>query len=215
MRTRELMSTVAPACLSLCVLLGRPAAAGAGQQAAAAPQSLRLDTAVDLALKNYPAVRAAEGQTTAARGVVSVAQTAYLPRTDLLWQQNRATRNNVAGLLLPQSVIPGISGPVSSASYDGLWGSAGGLLLSWEAFDFGLRRATVGVAESLVKQATAGLELTRLDVAVRAADAFLTAVAADQAVRRAGQRGSAAGFRYLCDHARPEPAPSRCRRVTR
>ncbi len=174
-----------PAYLSLClVVAAAPSRAGAGQQPS--PQPLRLESAIELALKNYPAMRAAAGQENAARAGVNLARDAYLPRTDLLWQQNRATRNNVAGLLLPQTIVPPISGPVAgTTSYDGLWGSAAGMLLSWEPIDFGLRRANIAVAQSLVKQATAGVELTRLQVAVTAADAFLAAVAADETVRAA------------------------------
>ena len=66
-----------------------------------------------------------------------------------------------------------------------MWGSATGALFSWEPFDFGLRRANVTVAENLVTQAEAGAELTRLQVAARAADAFLAAVEADELVRAA------------------------------
>src|SRR5204863_3702272 len=102
-------------------------------------------------------------QAAAAAAGIGVAQTAYLPRTDLLWQENRATRNNVFGLLLPQSVIPPISGPVlETSSLDSAWGSAGGMLLSWEPFDFGLRKANVDVARALTSQANALFELTRL-----------------------------------------------------
>jgi outer membrane protein len=159
------------------------AASAAGQEAP--PHRLRLEEVVDLALKNYPAIRAAEAQTAATRGGVSLAHTAYLPRIDLLWQENRATRNNVAGLLLPQSVISSISGPVAATAYNGVWGSATGALFSWEPFDFGLRRANVSVAENLVNQAAAGADLTRFQVAARAADAFLAAVEADELVRAA------------------------------
>jgi len=49
---------------------------------------------------------------TAAKAGIGLAQTSYLLRTDVLWQTNRATDNNVTGLLLPQSVIAPISGPV-------------------------------------------------------------------------------------------------------
>ncbi len=147
-----------------------------------APQPVTLAQAVDLALKNYPAIRAAEGQTTAARAGVDLARTAYLPRTDLLFQENRATRNNVAGLLLPQSVIPSITGPVSTAAYNGVWDSAAGALVSWEPFDFGQRHANVAVAQDVVAEATAGADVTRLQVGVAAADAFLTAAAAEQQV---------------------------------
>ena len=115
-----------------------------------------------------------------------MARTAYLPRADLLWQENRATRNNVFGLLLPQSTIPAISGPVlGTAGFDSAWGSAGGLLVSWEPFDFGLRKSSVEAARAVSKQAQAGIEVTRLDVGIAAADAFLTLLANEQTVRAA------------------------------
>ena len=74
-------------------------------------QTLNFEQAVELALKNYPAIRAALAQRQAAEAGVELSRTNYLPRADMMWQQNRATRNNVFGLLLPQSVIPAISGP--------------------------------------------------------------------------------------------------------
>lgn len=188
MRSRAYAWTMRGAGVVLCAFVAMaPGDVRAGEQPSASPPSptVRLDAAVDQALQNYPAIRAAAGRTEAARAGVSVARTAYLPHTDLLWQQNRATRNNVAGLLLPQNVIPAISGPVSPSTNDGVWGSAGGVLFSWEPFDFGLRRANVAAAESAVQQAAAGQALTRLQVAAHAADAFLAAVAAGEAVRAA------------------------------
>jgi hypothetical protein len=107
-----------------------------------AEQTLTLTAAVDLALRNHPAVREARAGSLAASQEIAVARTAYLPRADFLWQANRATRNNVFGLLLPQPVIPAVSGPVlGTETLDGVWSSAGGLLLSWEAVDFGRRAA--------------------------------------------------------------------------
>src|ERR1700752_176696 len=101
---------------------------------------LTLPEAVDFALKNYPAVRAALERVRAAQGGIGLTRTNYLPRADLLWQVNRATDNNITGLLLPQSIIPPITGAVTlSPSNRGAWGSAAGLLFSWEAFDFGYR----------------------------------------------------------------------------
>jgi len=147
---------------------------------------LQLNTAVEQALSNYPAIRAAQAQAAAAIASIDLAQTAYLPRADLLWQENRASRNNVFGLLLPQGVIPAISGPVlGTTGFGSAWGSAGGMLFSWEPFDFGLRKANVDAARATNAQANTGVEVTRLDVAARAADAFLTALAAEQAVRAA------------------------------
>ncbi len=75
---------------------------------------------MDFALANYPAVRASMERALASKEGVSLSRTTYLPRTDLLWQSNRATRNNIFGLLLPQSVVPPISGPVL-LEYFGPW----------------------------------------------------------------------------------------------
>src|SRR5262249_52557956 len=147
---------------------------------------LKLNAAVDLALRNYPSVRASLAQAAAAEAGIDVARVAYLPRLDTLWQQNIATRNNVFGLLFPQLIIPQISGPVlERSSLKGATGSAGGALLAWEPFDFGLRRANVGLACAVRNQAGAGVAVTRLDVAFAAADAFLGVIANDQLVRAA------------------------------
>ncbi len=149
-------------------------------------QPVTLNAAVDLALKNYPAIRASQARAAAARAGVDVARTAYLPRLDFLWQENRATRNNIFGLLLPQPIIPSISGPVlGTKSYTSTWGSAGGSLLSWELFDFGFRKANVDVARATEEQANAGVEVTQLDVVTAAADALLSVVAFQETVRAA------------------------------
>ncbi len=145
-----------------------------------------LEEAVNFALANYPAVRAALERVSAARAGVGLARTSYLPRTDTLWQSNRATRNNIFGLLFPQSVIPPITGPVlPSTSGSTVWGSAGGLLFSWEPFDFGYRAATVQAAKTTQDRVNAEGVLTKLDVAAATADAFLTLVAAQERARAA------------------------------
>jgi len=147
---------------------------------------MTLEQEVELALKNYPSIRSARANKSSADAGVDLARTPYLPRADLLWQQNLATRNNVFGLLLPQSVIPGISGPgLDTTSLTGVWGSAGGLLFSWEPVDFGLRKANVEVARAVSNQARAGESVTTLDVSATAADAALVLLAAKQTARAA------------------------------
>ncbi|HEX3105175.1 MAG TPA: TolC family protein [Terriglobales bacterium] len=147
---------------------------------------LTLDQAVDFALANYPAVRAAMQRVLASKAGVSLSRTSYLPRTDLLWQSNRATRNNIFGLYFPQSVVPPISGPVLANTSDrGVWGSMAGVLFSWEPFDFGYRGANVEVAKAAEGRANAELSLTKLDVAGAVADAFLSLAAAQQQVKAA------------------------------
>src|SRR6266849_3046309 len=154
----------------------------AAQPAASGP--LSLNDVVQLALKNYPAIKESRARGQAADEGIGVARTAYLPRLDMLWQENRATTNNVFGLVLPQSVVPPMSGPVlGTRSYDSVWGSAAGVQLSWEAVDFGQRKANVDVARAQSSFAKAQTDLTTLDVAAAAADAFVTVLASDEAVR--------------------------------
>jgi outer membrane protein TolC len=151
-----------------------------------ADHPLTFDQAVDFALANYPAVRASIERALASKESVSLSRTTYLPRTDLLWQSNRATRNNTFGLLLPQSVVPPISGPVLPSTSDrSVWGSTAGVLVSWEPFDFGYRGANVDIAKAAQSRANAELSLTKLDVGGAVGDAFLRLAAAQQQVKAA------------------------------
>jgi outer membrane protein TolC len=148
-----------------------------------APITLTLEQALQYALDHYPTVRAALEQVNASTANVSVAKAAYLPRFDALWQTNRASANNIFGQLLPQSVLPSISGPVlPSTSGQGVWGSAAGGLLSWEPVDFGLRSAAVREAEAGVVRARAEEGLTRLGVQNAVGGAFLAVVSGQQAL---------------------------------
>ena len=154
--------------------------------AQSAPTTLTLEQALQYALDHYPTVRAALEQVNASTANVSVVRGSYLPRFDSVWQTNRATANNIFGQLLPQSVLPSISGPVlPSASGQSVWGSAVGGLLSWEPVDFGLRSATVREAEAGVVRARAEEGLTRLAVQNAVGSAFLAVVSAQQAVAAA------------------------------
>jgi outer membrane protein TolC len=169
------------------VLIGSAlSATGAAAQSSAA-RPLTLGDAIQSAIKNYPAIRESHARAQAAEEGVAVARTAYLPRLDMYWQENRATTNNVFGVLLPQSTIFSMTGPVlGTRSLDNsVWGSAGAVLLSWEAIDFGQRKATVDAARAQTSVAKNQASLTELDVASAAADAYLTVLAADESVRAA------------------------------
>lgn len=144
-------------------------------------RKLTLAQAIDAAEANYPRVRIALERRNAAQAGIGVARSAYYPRADVLWQTNRATADNIYGLLLPQPVIPSISGPViASDTTRSAWSSAGGTLLSWQLFDFGLRAAQVNVAKQGAQAATAGLNGTQLDVAIATATAYFDLATAEQ-----------------------------------
>jgi outer membrane protein TolC len=152
---------------------------------ALAQTSITLTEAVERAMK-HPSVTVSVKQADAAAAAIALARTAYLPRADVLAQLNRATRNNIFGLLLPHSTLPSISGPPKPENdMANVWGSAVGFLVSWEPFDFGLRRANVDVAEAGRRRAMASAERVRFENSVAAADAYLTAIAAEQMLRAA------------------------------
>ena len=146
-------------------------------------QPLSLAEALAMAQDKYPAIKASLEQQAAAQHQIGVAKTAYLPRVDLLWQTNRATDNNRTGLLLPQSVLPSISGPVAGdAPGRSAWSSAGGALINWQPFDFGARAAQVNVARKGALAAVSATNVTRLGIAAAATNAYLDVVAAHQLV---------------------------------
>ena len=155
-------------------------------QLAFGQQQLSLAESVKDAIANYPSVRVSDEQLQAAAAGITLARTAWLPRADFYGQVNRATSNNVFGLLFPQSTLPNISGPPNPTnSLASVWGSAVGFLVAWEPFDFGLRNANVGAAEAARARAEAAVERTRFEVATLTADAYMTALAAEQTLRAA------------------------------
>jgi outer membrane protein len=165
--------------------------AASGSTAALAQSSVTATPAVspDLTIvqvvqdaqQNYPAIHVSELQLNAASANIRLARTAYLPHLDGIVEINRATRNNVFGTLLPQSTLPSMSGPVIGTNNAGsVWGSAAGLLINWQPFDFGLRNAKVGAAAAARDRANASVQRSQLEVSSAAADAFLTVLAARQ-----------------------------------
>src|SRR5688572_28728750 len=120
-----------------CMVLSSPLAAQSG---------ISLRQAVERALSAEPGIAAIEAERDAASASIELARHAYWPRIEGVLQVNRATHNNVAGLLFPQSVLAPISGPPSlTNSPSSVWGTAAGALVTWEPFDFGARATAVDV----------------------------------------------------------------------
>ena len=153
----NLRATLGRACLCVVALVGPVLAQG----------PMRLEAAVEAALRNYPAIRAGQAQAAAAGVGTELARNAYLPRVEIDWQQTRGTRNNVFGFFFPQAGIPPISGPLvpNSSFTESAWGSGGGMLVAWEPFDFGLRKAGVALAERVATVLPASQCSLTVDVA--------------------------------------------------
>lgn len=156
---------------------------GLGAQTGSSPaHPLILEEALNYALQHYPAVRVSLEQISAARAGIPLARTQYLPFLNGVYQDSRATQNQVPGIWLPTLITPTVEGPVGASSGQSYWGSQAAMLFSWEPFDFGLRSANVGGARSALDKSTADLAVTRLQVAAAVGNYFLNALVAHQAV---------------------------------
>jgi outer membrane protein len=144
-------------------------------------QTLSIAGVVQDAERDYPLIHVTEAELNASIANIRLSRTAYLPRVDGIAQFNRGTRNNVFGALLPQSVVPSMSGPAINSNNGGsVWGSGTGLLVNWQPFDFGLRGANVQSAVAARDKADATVKRTQLEVSTAAADAYLTVLVAGQ-----------------------------------
>jgi outer membrane protein len=162
------------------------AQSGVTQASSASNGALSITKVAQVALRDYPLIHITQEELTASAANIRLARTAYLPRIDGLAQFNRATRNNVFGTLLPQNTLPSISGPVIGSNNSGsVWGSGTGLLINWQPFDFGVRRANVEAARAARDKAAAVVQRSQLEVGTAAADTFLTLIAAKQTEKAA------------------------------
>ena len=152
------------------------------QTSNAFPKGLTLEDALNYALQHYPAVRASLEQVSAARAGVTLARTQYLPQLNGVYQDSRATQNQVPGIWMATPITPTVEGPIGPSSGQSFWGSQALAFFSWEPIDFGLRPSIVGQARSAKDKSDTDLAVTRLQVASAVGNSFLAALAAHQAV---------------------------------
>jgi outer membrane protein len=164
------------------LIVGLFSAPSRGQTKATAPRTFSLEDALNYALQNYPAVRASLEQVNAAHAGITLARAQYLPLLSGVYQDSRATQNQVAGIWLPTGITPTVEGPIAGSSGQSYWGSQAAAFFSWEPFDFGLRPSAVVLARSAEDKSSADLAVTRLQVATAVGNLFLTVVATQQAV---------------------------------
>jgi outer membrane protein TolC len=149
------------------------------------PGKMSFAEAINVSIANYPAVAAAIASEDAAAAHITLAKTAYLPRFDLVVQENRSSFNDAFNVYLPSLIdLPIVNGPLQRRrSFDSVWSATSGSVLEWELIDFGLRRARVKLSRTQTDAAKAVTGLTKLDVSVAAANAFFALVATQQRVR--------------------------------
>ena len=163
----------------LCCSLGTEA--GHAKQPEQPSFQYSLLQAIEYALEHYPAVRESLAKQKEAQSGIDLAETSYLPRVEIGVQGTRSTFNNVSGMFFPNSFFQPISGPdLGRSAYSSSWGSAAGILLAWEPFDFGLRSAQVSTAQTMERHSKAFITLTQLEVALAVGDAYIDVIMAQE-----------------------------------
>src|SRR5258708_2581912 len=117
---------------------------------------------------NYPLLKAKAFEVQAGQGNLTSAKNTAIPTLDAAYQLNYATYNNITGMAATQFIVPMTGPPSSNNTYGGVYGSAGSLLLNWEPFTFGQRRARVDVAKAGLRynEADAKLEIFKHQINV-------------------------------------------------
>lgn len=151
-------------------------------------RAVTIAEAVDIALRNYPAIAQKIYKLRAAKANITLAKTQYLPNLNLDIQESAVSPNRIASVVMNNvsgfDTVPVDSGPPATrATLKPDANNLEGLNLNWLLIDMGLRRANDKFAYADASTARADVNLTKLDVAFEAAQAFLDAVAAKQVIK--------------------------------
>ena len=145
-------------------------------------------SAVEYAEENYPAIMKSIAQNTAAKRDVTVQKlNEYLPDSLFQFQELMASHNKLSQVFFGSPVFPAVAGAgqANNVTMDPIFYSGAGASLDWAPIDFGLHKARINLTKSQYGQTTAQLEVTRFDVSVAVANAFLDVVESLEQVRAA------------------------------
>lgn len=153
---------------------------------ASEPRSLTIEQAVNEAIANHPRIRGGVADEAVSAARVTEAESNKLPDLGISAQLNRSSSNTVPGAFVPIQGFAPISGATRGKTLEtGTWQSGASLWASWDALSFARQAAAVDVALAAKSEAKEATAARRLDVAYRAADAFLLLLEADAALRAA------------------------------
>lgn len=114
---------------------------------------------------------------------VSFAKSTALPSLDAAYQVNYATHNNITGMAMSAGFVP-ISGPPSAENdYAAVFGSVGGLLLNWEPYTFGQRKARIASAKAYSAYQEAEAAQATFQHLIRTANAYLDLIMAEELIK--------------------------------
>ena len=145
-------------------------------------KTLGIKEAEQLALNNYPAIKAKANQLKASKAYLTETKTEYLPDVNLSGQQDYGTVNTQFGPLYSyRGLNVASSGPVLAKQN---WNAAFGALylanVSWDFFSFGKAVEKVKVQQQAVNRDQADLSQETFEDQIKVASAYLNVLAAQQ-----------------------------------
>jgi outer membrane protein len=149
-----------------------------------APPKMTLGAALDYALKNQPAVKAALARVAAREADVAVPRGGWLPSVGLTAQVLVGTANNTTAsyLTAPFVPTPRVGGTTSVTGSNATWSpqpsTFAGLGLTQQLFDFGRITAEVAAADSLLGAERRNAEAQALDVRLGVEEAYFAVYSA-------------------------------------
>ncbi len=177
-------------------LLALPTRASGDEAPEPAARAYSLEQAITDALATHPRLRASVAEEAAADARIDEAKTARLPDVGVSAQVNRSTGNTVPGAFFPTTGFAPIAGPTRGKSLDdGAWQTGASLWGTWDVLSLTRQAAAIDVALAGRTEASAATSARRLEIAYRAADAFIVLLEAQEAVR--GARASIDRARVL------------------
>lgn len=155
------------------------------QQVVPEPHKISLSEAIDLAVRNYPAIKAKRAEKSIAEFTLKAAQTENLPDVIAQHQYQLATNNSLAGATFPlQSPFPSVSGGIRPENiYQPVWGSFTNLQVNWQAFTFGKIKANIEVAQKVAVRQQFDYENEIFQQQVKVVDAYLALLVFQKTVR--------------------------------
>ena len=150
----------------------------------AEPRAFTLDEAVVEALGTHPRLSEARANRQDADARVGESRALLLPEVGVSAEINRSTGNTPPGAFFQAPGFVPISGAPRGKTLDpGTWQTGAAVYATWDVLSLSRQAAAIDVALADRTQATATIDAQRLEVAYRAADAFLFLLEAQEAVR--------------------------------
>jgi outer membrane protein len=132
---------------------------------------------------NYPLIKSKMLDVQAAQKGISISQSTFIPTLDASYQVNRATYNNITGMVYPQYIIP-ISGPPSTGNnMTGVYGTAASLVLNWQPITFGQRKSQIEYSKANYQSSGFDAQNEIFEHKVKVINAYLDVITATEVVK--------------------------------